>query len=213
MLRSGRGTISFTALTTFATRVRGFTIVELGLVLTIVGVLFALGMPNALLWIRNSQIRAAADSLTAGLSLARAEALRRNAAVEFVLTNDDIQQATSSTITPSVSGRNWLIRLYRNDGANTPADFIQARAGAETSASVQLASNTARIVFNSLGDYSLTEPANVVPLLSLVPKDGSCEAVGGQFRCLEVDVKPGGMVKMCDPRVDPADPRTCAAAV
>ena len=62
MLRNGRGAVPFTSFVTFKSHSSGtcgFTIVELGVVLTIVGMLFALGMPNALLWIRNSQIRAA----------------------------------------------------------------------------------------------------------------------------------------------------------
>ncbi|MEP7155211.1 MAG: GspH/FimT family pseudopilin [Betaproteobacteria bacterium] len=197
---------------TFQVRHAGFTVIELCVTLTIVGVVFGLGLPNALIWLKNAQIRTAAETLSSGLQLARAEALRRNVSVEFVLTDDSIDSASSNNVVATLAGRNWLIRLYREDGANTAADFIQARSGAEASSNTRVLSNAQRIVFNSLGDYSVTEPANVIPAIALFPKDGACETDGGNVRCLEVNVKPGGMIKMCDPRVDPADPRTCTAS-
>ena len=192
---------------------RGFTLVELGVALTVVGVLLAMGIPNAIVWMKNAQIRATADSVSTALSLARVEALRRNVSVEFVLTDDSVQQASPAVITPSLTGKNWMIRLYREDGTNNSGDFIQSRAGAERTNNVRISSNAQRVVFNSLGDCSLTDPPNIAPAISLVSDEGECESAGGRFRCLEVDVKPGGMIKMCDPRVDPADPRTCAATI
>ena len=59
---------------------------ELLIGIAIIGILLALAAPNFAVWIQNSKIRTAAESIQNGLQLARAEAVRRNAQVRFQLT-------------------------------------------------------------------------------------------------------------------------------
>ena len=68
-------------------RARGVTLIEMLIGLTVLGILLMLGMPSYTTWIQSTKIRAAAESLQAGLQLARAEAARRNTQVELVLTD------------------------------------------------------------------------------------------------------------------------------
>lgn len=67
---------------------RGFSLIELVVVIAILAVLLGLGMPSLTAYLENAKVRAAAENLLAGLQQARAEAIRLNTPVEFLLTND-----------------------------------------------------------------------------------------------------------------------------
>ena len=60
---------------------KGFNVVELMIVLAIVGVLTAIAAPNMADMVRVQRVRTAAFDIVAGLTLARSEALKRNAKV------------------------------------------------------------------------------------------------------------------------------------
>lgn len=59
-------------------RERGFTLLELMIAFAIVGILSAVAIPSISSWIQNSRIDAAAQTLSAGILLARSEAITRN---------------------------------------------------------------------------------------------------------------------------------------
>ena len=64
-------------------RIRGITMVEFMVVVTIMGMLLMLGMPSFTTFLRNSEVRSTAQSVSNGLPAARSEAahqyaLRRN---------------------------------------------------------------------------------------------------------------------------------------
>lgn len=63
----------------------GFSLVELMVVVAVIGILLATGLPSFNTWIQNSKIRAAAEAVLSGLQSARSEAIRRNARVAFTL--------------------------------------------------------------------------------------------------------------------------------
>lgn len=62
-------------------RLRGFSLVELLVVVAVLGLVLMLGLPNVSAWLQNTQIRNSAEAMISGLQLARAEALRRNRVV------------------------------------------------------------------------------------------------------------------------------------
>lgn len=70
---------------------RGFTTTELMVVVAIVAILTAIAVPNMRTMIQTQRVRTAAFDLTAGLTLARSEAIKRNSSV---------------TMTPGASG--WV---------------------------------------------------------------------------------------------------------
>src|SRR5258706_14776017 len=65
---------------------RGFSLIELMLVISILGILFALATPDLEIYLVNQKIRASATSIQNGIQLARSEAVKRNQPVSFVLT-------------------------------------------------------------------------------------------------------------------------------
>jgi len=64
-------------------RQSGVTLIELLVAISIVATLMFLALPNMATWLNNSQIRTTAETLLAGINVARTEALRRNAVVRF----------------------------------------------------------------------------------------------------------------------------------
>ncbi len=69
-------------------RDRGLTIIELMIVITLVGVLMALAVPNFRDFVRRNQLTTQANEFVAALNLARAEAIRRNRNISVIATDD-----------------------------------------------------------------------------------------------------------------------------
>ncbi|MGH8755835.1 MAG: pilus assembly FimT family protein, partial [Burkholderiales bacterium] len=101
----------------------GFTLIELMIVIAVVGVLLTLGLPEAATWIQNTKIRAKSESISNGLQLARAEAVRRNTRIQFMLTNSTPNAATLPALaagnTGSTTGVNWAVMTYQPTGVYT----------------------------------------------------------------------------------------------
>jgi type IV fimbrial biogenesis protein FimT len=191
------------------------SLIELMVGIAIVAVLFAMASPSFSVWIKNSQIRTSAEAIQNGLMLARSEAVRRNTTVRFQLTS-----TLDGSCTLSTSGTNWVVSLSDPTGAcgnpsadpgdpNPPAPaIIQVRAGAQGSNSAAVAAGQSTIVFNGLGRVTPVPAGNVNIAISN-PFGGNCATLGGQMRCLQVVVSPGGQVRMCDPMFALPDPQGC----
>ena len=67
---------------------RGFSLIELMVVIAIVSVLMSLGIPAFINYLHNVRLRVAAESFLSGIQSARAEAIRLNSNVQFLLTNE-----------------------------------------------------------------------------------------------------------------------------
>lgn len=165
----------------------GFTLVETMVVVAVIAIMLALAVPMARDWLMNSRIRSTAESLAAGLQLARMEAVRRNAIVEFTLD------------APPASG--WTVRVQ----GSAPA-FIQQGAAAGSGSVTVTPSDAAPIVFNGLGRTVLL-PADWVnfdvdlPAAVMDPAD---------TRDLRLQVSGGGQIVLCDPNIHiVGDVRTC----
>jgi type IV fimbrial biogenesis protein FimT len=132
---------------------RGVTLVEMMIGLAIVALLLMAGVPAFTTFLQNSKLRTTAEALSGGLQLARAEAVKRNGQVEIVLTDDDPIAATVNSITPSTTGRNWVVRYY--DPTTLFYSFVEGRFGStsgslDTTPVVVTAAN-ATIAFNGFG--------------------------------------------------------------
>lgn len=184
--------------------VAGVTLIELMIAITILGVLLVLGLPEAFTWMQNSRIRTAAQSISSGLQLARAEAVRRNAQVEFVPTNDSPVAASMATLVPNNSGSNWVVRVYQAPNPYTAADFIQG--GAEASPNVTISVGVPNVVYSTLGRVAL----NPTTVIVANPKGGAC-IPAGPMRCLFVTIQAGGQIRVCDPSIPTSagDTRSC----
>lgn len=170
----------------------GFTLIEVMIGLTVMAILMVMGLPSFTAWLQKGQIRTAAEAIQNGLSLARAEAVRRNTKVSFSMAGPD---------------SSWTVAVVTE-----PVPPIQARTGAEGSSNavVAVAAPSAlpvEIEFDGLGRANLA--ANLLIQVTN-PVGGACGTDLTQMRCLNVQVTPGGTVRMCDPQVTAAgDTRKC----
>ena len=170
-------------------RGRGFTLIEVLLAMSIFGLVMAAALPNFSKWIANSRVRTTAESIQNGLMLAKAEAVRRNAKVQLVLTSTTPTVANVGTVTASTTGTGWLIRQYHASGTYTSADFVQGRSIAEGGSNTAVTAGQSAFIF--------TGTARLSPLpASAVSIDISAT---GSTRALRITVEPGSAIRMCDP--------------
>ncbi len=169
----------------------GFSLIELVMTLAVLGIVIALGMPAFGTWIMNTRIRTTADSIANGLQVARNEAVRRNAAVQFAM---------------AATGSSWTVSCVAVAPACPNTGPIQARATGEGSSdSITVTPNNGlTITFNGFGMMSAPVLAgNGVASFDI---DGPDTA---ESRELRITIQAGGNVRMCDPQTTAPDPRAC----
>lgn len=193
---------------------RGFSLIELMIVVAIMGTLLSLALPSFSVYLRNVKLRSATEMFIAGLQLARSEAVRMNTSVEFLVTANDPLAANVGTATASVAGTNWMVRTA------DMATFIEGKFGIEGSGSATAATISVRINDTSPPANADPDPPPAIPVASIVfdglgrtslasaavfkfndPASGVCVTAGGPVRCLRVMVATGGQIRLCDPAV------------
>ena len=188
---------------------RGFNIIEILVSVAVLGVLIALAAPGLSEWLQTQQIRAAAEVIVNGMQIARAEAIRRNLAVQMVVvppaTGWTVCEATVSPCDVTIMADKTLA--------------IQSRAHEEGTTNATIATvpdGAIAVTFSPLGSRITNFDAS--PILTQVdvrnPGGGACQTEGGPMRCLRVVVSGGGTIRMCDPTatIVAPDPRACPAA-
>jgi len=180
----------------------GFTLIEMMVTVTLLGILTMLAMPSFTTWIANNKVRTVSDSLQNGLRLAQTEALRRSRPVVFSLTNS---AAPQNDLTAVADGSNWSLNVAKSslDASNV---FVQGGVLSDVAAGVKV-KGAAAVCFNAMGRLVANSDTGV---------DGaSCStgssifaydiAANGSDRPLRVLVGLGGQVRMCDPARKLAD--------
>ena len=190
---------------------RGFTLLEALLVITIAALLLAASLPSAGTWIRNTRIRTAAESISAGMQQARNEAVRRNQPVGFYMVSDADAVSMTDGCALSSSSLGWVISLASPAGkcATDRNNFIALRPPGDTADGLTVAAvdgaaaASSSLMFNGFGQVAGTTPITCVRVSN---------ASDGSARALNIAINPGGQVRMCDPAVTNAnDPRICLA--
>lgn len=192
---------------------RGVTLIELMIGLVILALLLFLALPNFSVFLQNTQIRNAGESVLQGLNLARAEALRRNSSVRFQFVSN-----LSTSCALANNSLNWVVSTADPAGkcndvpGATATGIVQAQSARDGTPNVVLAADGTSVVFNGMGRVVGTG----IGTINLSNSSGTCEhldATNGTMRCLRVLISTGGQIRLCDPKVDPAgnDPRRCPA--
>jgi type IV fimbrial biogenesis protein FimT len=165
---------------------RGISVIEAMIVVVLIAILLVLALPAGMEWIANQRIRTAAESLLVGLQLARVEAVRRNAVVEFVL---DDAVATA-----------WTVRT-------AAGEEIQHRAAGEGTADVIVAvtpGGATRVSFDGLGRRTANTDGSVP--IDRIDVDLPADVLPtDKTRDLRLQVGVGGQILMCDPNVTAGD--------
>jgi type IV fimbrial biogenesis protein FimT len=171
---------------------RGFTLIEIMVSLTVLGILLMVALPNFSEWLQNLQLRAASEATLNGLQVARGAAIRRNVLVQFV------SGAPGTGWTVREAGTGLLVQSRSPDEGSPNAVLTVTPAGATIVTFAPLGS----VVANADGTPTVTQfdVGN--------PAGGSCQP-GGPMRCLRVAISGGGSLRMCDPIVGVSDPRSC----
>lgn len=202
---------------------RGITLVEVLIGLAIAGLLMALGLPAFQTLLANNKVRNTADAIQAGLQVARAEAIKQNLAVEFLLFGDtDYAPSQAGAVTANTSGPHWLVRVF--NAATASYTHIDWRNGFEGSAQSESVGGSVTTTIAATYPTGLT-PSNVITFRSLGgtslggaatfdvsnPSAGVCNtsSTPGPIRCLRVVVTVAGQVRVCDPSVTSTDMRSC----
>lgn len=168
----------------------GFSLIELMIVVSVLAVLATLAMPNYRIWIENTRIRNAADSIQTGLQKARVEALKRNANVQFVLGANSAW--TIGCVAVSVACPAIIESRIAKEGSSATVSVVATPAAAAT------------IVFDSLGRASSLAGAAQLDI------DNSGLAAADS-RDLRILIDMGGSGRLCDPYsgLSASDPRKC----
>lgn len=171
---------------------------EMLIALVVLVILILVSLPGFTEWINNGQIRTATESIMSGLQAARNEAVRRNANVQFSLTNAG-----------TVGGTGWSIMLVSTQTVlqNAP----DAEGAAKTMVTLTPGDATA-VTFTGVGRTPVP-PNNLnidgSSLLTQIDIDSTVLAADSS-RNLRILISTGGQIRMCDPNVTSTnDPRAC----
>lgn len=177
----------------------GFTLIEMLIVIAIIAIATTLGMPSYRAWVQNTQIYNAAQSVLNGLQKARAEAVKQNTNIEFILGAN-----------PLVAGSVplWSIQAY---GASAVIESATTEGSKNVTSTVTPAGATT-ITFNNLGGVGVPSnmPNNADGSAPLSQIDFNSAILPGS-RNLRVTIGIiGGTIRMCDPNLATGtSPRAC----
>jgi type IV fimbrial biogenesis protein FimT len=174
-------------------RVRGVTLIEMMVGLTIISCLLLVGMPSFTNWIQELQVRGAAESIQSGLLLARSEAIRRNRPVQLTLADaGGLIEWRIGCVTADAECPELITQRKRGEGGlNMRMAAGAAPAGSAGTALAVGAGLPASLVFNGLGQLAAPAPARIeVSHVTL-----------GSARRLIVRID-AGMARICKPQQD-----------
>lgn len=165
----------------------GFTIAELMLALAVSAILVAIAVPSMRSFIENARIRATAESIQYGLSLARNEAVRRNERIEFVALDTG-----------------WEVRV---PGSATPLQEASGREGRSGLTLTFTPDDADRITFDSFG--RTTANADASDAITQVDVESSNPPSSGIYRPLRLQVQATGAARLCNPAASAGNPAVC----
>lgn len=184
----------------------GFSLVELMIGITILGLLLMLALPSYNIWIANARVRTATTSILNGLQLARTEAIRRNMPVSLLLTSaSDVSDWTVGCVTvltaPPIDCPAVIQSYAAVEGTQSATISITDSAGN--------ADTTNIVTFNSFGQVVTPDPTGSLPIARIDVT--STLLTAPDARPLRITVSSGGLVRMCDPALPspPTNPSGC----
>lgn len=159
-------------------RRRGFTLIEMMIALTILGLLMLLAMPSFIEFTANTKVRNVTEGLMYGVRQAQLEAVKRNANVRFSVTADGWEARDVDTNTVLKSGV-----VFETASTNAPKITIEP-------------AGSVAVTFNGLGRILDKNADDSAPIAKF--KFDPSGKFGSRSLGIAV-IAPGGSLKMCDP--------------
>ena len=178
----------------------GFTLIEIIMTIAILSILLAIGAPALSSFLVNSRIKAVTTEMRDGLQIARMDAIREN-----------------NTVTIEIRGKNFDTSQWINGGwliTDSKGNEIRKRINKQQEAQLKyLVGNTEITGSAAVQQISFSGDGRASMDLKLdIKQEGSniCKTKNGdgEFSCLRIEVKQGGMIKSCNPAIDNS-PESC----
>lgn len=191
----------------------GIGLIELMIGIVIVSILLAVGMPSFSLWLQNTQIRTAAESVLNGVQLARIEAVRRNTIIRFRLTDASglvawnfgcvtVTTDCPATIQSRPAGEGGVNARV---GISTIAIPTTPPANQFSTAIAAGTSLTAGVSFDGMGRVPTANIGTDIARIDIT------NATSANARRMVVTIGAGGQTRMCDPALSlGSNPQGCS---
>lgn len=167
--------------------VRGFTMLELMVAVTLAGMMLLAGLPSFTTFLRNAEVRSTAEAIGNGLRLARSEATRLNRPVSFTLAGG--------------GDPGWTINIFNPVTGALLQPPLDQYSKFEVGRSAMVATtpgNAVAVTFNGLGRIVSPSPVATPNLQQIDVRS----MVSGEARTLRIYADDLHGIRMCDP--DPA---------
>lgn len=200
---------------------RGFSIIEVAVVLVVIGMMLMGAMPTISEWLRNAKLRNQAEAMQSGLQQARNEAVRRNQPITFYMVTGDSGNVLDDSCTVSASGTSWVISVRTPAGAcdsapavtstdSTNPLIVRTHVGADGGSGVSVSGLASD---GSTAASSITFDAFGRASGNLTRIDIAYASARDSDHPLRVDISPAGTVRTCDTTVtSTTDPRRCSTS-
>jgi type IV fimbrial biogenesis protein FimT len=190
----------------------GFSLIELMVTLTLIGILLVMTIPAYGTWTADAHVRATAESLTNALRLAQSTAVAKGRTSLFALTADATPTIHS---VPATDAPNWFAMLNVLSGSDeTQAGLGLILKSTEATQHHAAVAGPALLCFNALGRQTSLTTADDSLSTACTAADPAVYQVGrgsGASRTFQVLVYAGGRVRMCDAAktISSANPDGC----
>lgn len=193
-----------------ASRLRGFSLIELLVAVSVLAILTAVAMPSFSNWIRNAKIRTVADAVQSGLRVAQSEAQRRTRTVVFFRTSS---KDCALAATAAANGQFWQVRVVPDPlQTGDVAEPVQCGTLTDVSTGVKLSASATALCFGADGrQTTMANPASIGVdcTAAAASYDIESEIKVADARALRVTVSLAGAPRLCDPAKASTAPDGC----